>query len=105
MKNIEKALAARREKVLDKVVLFCGDCITTRAMLEGMANEKWEIEVLEEPSVRFNRVKFNRMSTHEQKDYQKKLDRKVKNYYAKKGDILVRLGKIEKEYLESILAS
>lgn len=74
--------AARKaldEKTLNKKIMFNGRITTYKDEIDrGLFVRS---QIAEVPSVRFNRVKYNRMNGEEQKEYDEKLNTKKTEYW------------------------
>ena len=72
----------RIDSVLDTRVNYGGrlGVLTRRSWLQHWKEQGAKVEIEQVPSVKYNRVKYNRMDWEEQADYDKKLA-KLKNEY------------------------
>lgn len=77
--NLSQANSARQQKALNQKYCFANYGIKSFLQL---IDEEIIISAKEgtEPSVRYNRLKYNRMNNEQQEEYQRKLDTKVKIY-------------------------
>lgn len=74
MANLTKAQQARADKFLNKLVRTEEwGVITYRKWLENFKNDGGCVEESEQPSIKYNRVKYNRMNWDEQREYDEKL--------------------------------
>lgn len=74
MANITKAQQARIEKVLNVRINYSNYGIKTRR--EWLELMKWEgatVEETDQPRIKYNRRKYNRMDMWEQREYDEKL--------------------------------
>lgn len=85
---MKKAQESRKEKILNTLVRYGSlGIMSRRDFIDMVVNNDGHCEVKEVPSVRYNRRKWNRMYWDEQREYQKKMDKKKKEYRAfPKGD-------------------
>ena len=74
MADITKAQQARAEKILNTLVNFSDYGVKTRR--EWLEIKKWEgctVEETDQPKVKYNRTKYNRMGWKEQQEYEAKM--------------------------------
>ena len=78
MKNIEKALKAKAEKSLDRLINFRGEIMTRRQFVEKLVSMGGSLKTVEEPTIKYNRLKYNRMDQQQQKEWEKKEKASIK---------------------------
>jgi len=96
---------AKIEAVLSKKYNYSGFGILTRKeFIEKTHKAGARVEQGETPSVKYNRVKYNRMDWQEQQEYEKKLNTMVPDYrlYQKGETWFTEITKIEYDYFLSL---
>ena len=102
--NITKMNIGKSEKTLNKLVVFEDVVMTKKQWLNKLFERSYKPEIGSTCPIKYDRVKYNRMSSHkEQQDYEKRLSETVTEYRAKSlsGSYSV-LSKTEYDYLDSL---
>lgn len=82
MKNLDKARQAKNDKSLDTLVRYEEyGVLTRREWLKKQQVKGAYVTTQEEPKYRFDRIKYNRMSSYkEQEEYDRKMEEKKIGY-------------------------
>jgi hypothetical protein len=78
MSNIEKAQKAKVELSLAKLINFRGEVMNRRQFVERLISLGGVLQVVEEPTIKYNRIKYNQMDEAQQKDWKKKEKASIK---------------------------
>lgn len=107
--NINKALSAKADKILDTKMNYSRFGILTRRQFCEKMLDLGAIPSIEQvPAVQYNRRKFNRMDYKEQREYEKRLAKTKVEYclcYPDDPGTCVFVTKTEYDYFMSLLAA
>lgn len=97
---IQKAQQAKADKSLLKTIRReDGRIITAKEWLQELLNEGYLPFEDKKPSVKWNRVKYNRMDGRQQEAYDKQLNTLIPAYWARNGSLMFELNKTQFNYL------
>lgn len=101
--RMDKANNTRLKNRLDKLVRYNGGVLTVKEYLHALKDTGYTPEVSEKSSVKYNRIKYNRMGYAEQQEYDRKLEKKIPMYIAINRDkVFNELSKLEFDYFSSL---
>ena len=103
MTGISKAQNVLKQNILDKKVNYNNRIYTRAQFIESILSTGGHTEIKQIPSVKYNRVKYNRMNEREQAAFDKKLAIKKNEYRLYESESsFYELNKTEYNYAKSI---
>lgn len=94
--SIDKARQAKHEKYMQKSINTKFGILSVREFIERLVMLGYKLEEAQEPTIKWSRIKFNRLDYDGQKAYEKRIEQSIKRVvYAVLGDSAYKLGAYE----------